>query len=235
MKISGYIARAALALACMPPVCHADVLEARSAANIAFSALGGSNMQVVSTPLLAAGQYRAVGKVSVGNSTGREDYTRCGIALDGVLLDSSFTAVGGLNAPSAATIFTEARVTTTTPNHSVSVLCSHDHSFAGIVAQAGASLEVSNSPAGPQGDQGIPGPPGLVGLPGAATFGICVGVNAQSPTSAYCSCPSGKQISNVTTAGTCTAVAQSGSCSAIGHVPMNGGAVYTAACCTCNS
>ncbi len=236
MTIARSIFRAALALACLPLAAQADVLEARSPYDLPL-APNGSDLTVLSLPLPAAGQYRAVGKVSLANPSGHEDYTRCGIMVDASLLDSSVTVIGGANAPSVATVVTQARVTTTTPNHTVSVHCSHDHFLTGIVAQAGVSLELSTAPAGPKGDPGAAGDPGATGAPGEASFGVCVGVNAANPTSAYCYCPGGKTVSQVFSAGTCSVVAQSGSCSANGWVPPAavGTGVYTAACCACNS
>jgi hypothetical protein len=235
MTIARFITRAALALACLPFAAQADVLEARSTYEVALPS-HGSDIAVLVLPLPAAGQYRAVAKVSLSSPGSIEDYARCGVMVDGSLLDSSVTVIGG-NAPSVATLVTQARVTTTTPNHTVSVHCSHDNYAYAIVALAGASLELSTAAAGPKGDPGAAGNPGQAGAPGEASFGICVGVNAANPTSAYCSCPGGKTVSQVFSAGTCSVVAQSGSCSASGWVPPGppGSGTYVAACCACDS
>jgi hypothetical protein len=226
----------AATLAGLPPGCRADVLEARSPAAVTLQTNAFVNTNLLSMTLPAAGQYWAVAKASAVNWTGQEDYTRCGMSLNHVVLDAAVTAIGGAVAPPAATLFTEAKVTTTAPNQVLTVDCSHDHALAGIYVDGGASLELTSSPPGPPGDAGATGARGVTG-PTSSTFGVCASVNPALPTSQSCGCPAGKLLAQVQSAATCTVATQSGPCSASGNVAPGGpgSPSYAGACCVCHS
>jgi hypothetical protein len=234
MTLVKTLATIALAMVCLPFACHADVLQTRSAGNITLPTNARTNVTILTMTLPAAGSYWAVAKASFINWTGQEDYLRCGLSMNGVSLDSAVTAAGGQIAPSAATVVTEAKVTTTLANQTLSVLCSHDHALAGIYVDGGASLVVTSSPAGPVGNMGVAGATGQTG-PASSTTGICASVNASIPTSQSCSsmCAAGKLLSQVQAVGTCSVATQNNPCSANGYVGPYG--VYTGACCVCHS
>jgi hypothetical protein len=221
----------------------AAVFEERSIAGTTLSSTGGVLTPVVQLTL-PAGTYAAVGKATVVNWS-QGDYARCGIRVDGQVIDGATTVVGEQSGfPAAATIVAQAKLLLNV-SKVVELVCQHDQSQPGIFVDPGASLVVTDTsqgggtvgpagprgPAGPTGPQGPQGPQGPKGDKGAPVNTYTACADGSIGQSGYCSC-NGRTLTLITTQSSCSVTSDTnGSCTGKGFV--YNGQPYNGACCVC--